>query len=240
MTTLRKHRFAFIVAGLLAALGAIAPLFLIAGCRTLQQTPQELQARETLRAMTRGGVLPGEDAVARIESEFPKTTAGALAKIVHARIKINAKDFAGAAALLDASVIRDYTVIPDYALSMKAVALEQANRHLEARAAYEQVARDYPNSLRAREALLQDARLFTQDGQAGAIPVALKQLAAKDDAAALLLTAKAFEQTGNSTAALAGYRRIYFFAPASAEASEAAGSITRLGSATTAASAQEA
>jgi len=157
--------------------------------------------------MTRGGVLPGEDAVARIESEFPKTTAGALAKIVHARIKINAKDFAGAAALLDASVIRDYTVIPDYALSMKASALEQANRHVEARAAYEQVARDYPNSLRAREALLQDARLFTQDGQAGAIPVALKQLAAKDDAAALLLTAKAFEQTGNSTAALAGYLR---------------------------------
>jgi len=240
MTTLRKHRFAFIVAGLCAAVGAIAPLFLIAGCRTLQQTPQELQARETLRAMTRGGVLPAEDAVARIESDFPKTTAGALAKIVHARIKINAKDFAGAAALLDASAIRDYTVIPDYALSMKAGALEQANRYLEARAAYEQVARDYPNSLRARDALLQDARLFTQDGQAGAISVALKQLAAKDDGAALLLTAKAFEQTGNSTAALAAYRRIYFFAPASAEAAEAATSITRLGSSTAPANAEEA
>ncbi len=240
MTTLRKHRFAFIVAGLIITVGAIVPLFLIAGCRTLQQTPQELQARETLRAMTRGGVLPAEDAVARIESDFPKTTAGALAKIVHARIKINAKDFAGAAALLDASVIRDYTVIPDYALSMKAGALEQANRHVEARAAYEQVARDYPNSLRARDALLQDARLFAQDGQAGAIPVVLKQLAAKDDAAALLLTAKAFEQTGNSTAALASYRRIYFFAPASAEAAEAAASITRLSSTTAPANAEEA
>src|SRR6266850_3117315 len=236
MTTLRKHRFAFIVAGLVAAAGAIAPLFLIAGCRTLQQTPHELQARETLRAMTRGGVLPAEDAVARIESDFPKTTAGALAKIVHARIKLNAKDFAGAAALLDAGTIRDYTVIGDYALSMRANALEQANRHVEARAAYEKVARDYPGSLRARDALLQDARLFMQDGQAAAIPVALKQLAARDDAAALLLTAKAYEQTGDSTRALAAYRRIYFFAPASAEASEAAGSITRLSSTLTAAS----
>ncbi len=240
MTTLRKHRFAFIVAGLVAAVGAIAPLFLIAGCRTLQQTPQELQARETLRVMTRGGVLPAEDAVTRIESDFPKTTAGALAKIAHARIKINAKDFAGAAALLDASVIRDYTVIPDYALSMKAGALEQANRHVEARAAYEQLVRDYPNSLRARDALLQDVRLFMQDGQAGPIPVELKQLAAKDDAAALLLTAKAYEQTGNSTASLAGYRRIYFFAPAAAEAAEAATSITRLGSSTAPANAEEA
>ena len=112
MITLRKHRFAFIVTGLIAAVGALAPLFLIAGCRTLQQTPPELQARETLRAMTRGNVLPAEDAVARIESDFPRTTAGALAKIVHARIKLEAKDFAGAASLLDSSAIRDYTVIP--------------------------------------------------------------------------------------------------------------------------------
>src|SRR5713101_5987993 len=174
MKTLRQHRFAFIVFVLIAVAGTIVPLFLICSCRTLQQTPQELQARETLRAMTRGGVLPGEDAVVRIEKDFPKTTAGALARIVHARIKLNAKDFAGAASLLDSSAIRDYTVIPDYALSMKAAALEQANRHAEARAAYERIVHDYPNSLRARDAMLQDARLFVQDGQAAAIPVALK------------------------------------------------------------------
>src|SRR5712691_5781500 len=126
MLTLRKHRLAFILLGLIAAAGALAPLFLIAGCRTLQQTPQELKARETLRAMTRGGVLPAEDEVVRIESDFPRTTAGALAKIVHARIKMNAKDFAGAASLLDSNTIRDYTVISDYALMMRAEALEQA------------------------------------------------------------------------------------------------------------------
>src|SRR5882724_5812259 len=162
MTTLRKHRFALIVLGLFAAVGIIAPLFLIAGCRTLQQTTPELQARETLRAMTRGGVLPAEDAVARIESDFPRTTAGALAKIVHARIKLNTKDFAGAAALLDSSTIRDYTVIGDYGLWLRADALEQANRRVEARAAYEQLARDYPNSLRARDALLHDAQIMMQ------------------------------------------------------------------------------
>jgi soluble lytic murein transglycosylase len=240
MTTLRKHRFAFIVAGLITAVVAIAPLFLIAGCRTLQQTPQELQARESLRAMTRGGVLPAEDALARIEADFSKTTAGALAKVVHARIKLNAKDFAGAATLLDSSVIRDYTVIPDYAQSMRAAALEQAGRHAEARTAYEQLARDYPNSLRARDAMLHDAQLFMQEGQAAAIPVALKQLSSKDDAAALLLAAKAYEQNGNSTSALASYRRIYFFAPASAEASEAATAITRLSSSTSPANAEEA
>src|SRR5258708_14467911 len=164
MTMLRKHRFAFIIAGLFITVGAIAPLFLIAGCRTLQQTPQEVKARETLRSMTRGGVLPAEDAVARIEADYPKTTAGAVAKIVHARIKLNAKDFAGAASLLDASAIRDYTVIGDYGLWLRADALAQANRRNEARAAFEQLTRDYPSSIRAREALLHDAQLFMQDG----------------------------------------------------------------------------
>src|SRR6185503_11793307 len=185
MKTLRKHRFAFIFVGLVAAVGAIAPLFLIAGCRTLQQTPQELQAREMLRTMTRGGVLPGEAAVARIESDFPKTTAGALAKIVHARIKLNAKDFAGAASLLDSNTIRDYTVIGDYAISMRAEALDQANRRVEARSAYEQLGRQYPTSLRARRAMLRVGEMLIQDGQAAAVPLALKQLTAKDEAGAL-------------------------------------------------------
>src|SRR6266403_3572677 len=124
MSSLRKHRLVLIFMSLSTIVAALTPLFLIAGCHTLQQTPQELKARETLRAMTRGGVRPAEDAVARIEKDFPKTTAGSLAKIVHARIRLNVKDFAGAASLRDSSAIAEYTVIGDYALWMKGNALE--------------------------------------------------------------------------------------------------------------------
>src|SRR3989442_10961056 len=116
MITFRKHRFVFIIMSLSIVVAALAPLFLIAGCHTLQQTPQELKARETLRAMTRGGGLPAEDAVARIESDFPKTTAGSLAKIIHARIKLNAKDFGGGGALLDLNAIYGYTGVGHYPL----------------------------------------------------------------------------------------------------------------------------
>src|SRR5436853_6451748 len=123
MITLQKHRFAFIIMSLSTIIAALAPLFLIASCRPLQQTPQELQARETLRAMTRGGVLPGEDAVARIEKDFPNTTAGALAKIVRARIRLKANDFASAAALLDTTAVRDYKSIGEYALWLRAGSL---------------------------------------------------------------------------------------------------------------------
>jgi soluble lytic murein transglycosylase len=239
MINIRKHRFAFVLLSLSTIVAAVAPLFLIAGCRALQQTPQELKARETLRSMTRGGVLPSEDAVARIESDFSKTTAGALAKIIHARIKLKANDYAGAAVLLDASVIRDYSAVPDYALWMRANALEQAGRRGEARAAYEKLAHDFPNSLRAREALLRAAQIQMQEGQTGAVSATLKSLAAKDDATALFWTAKSYEQT-DATRALAAYRRIYFFAPASAESADAAAGITRLGSSLAPANADEA
>ncbi len=240
MIDIRKHRFTFVFLSLSTIVAAVAPLFLIAGCHSLQQTPQELKARETLRSMTRGGVLPAEDAVVRIESDYSKTTAGALARLVHARIRLNVRDYAGAAGILDTSAIRDYSVIGDYGLWMRANALEQAGRRAEARSAYERLANDYPNSLRAREARLRVGQFQLQDGQAAVVTEILKPLAARDDAAALLLTAKAYEQTGDSTRALATYRRIYFFAPASAESADAAAAIARLASSLAAASAEEA
>jgi soluble lytic murein transglycosylase len=56
----------------------------------------------------------------------------------------------------------------------------------------------------------------------------------------LLLTAKAAEQTSDPTRALAAYRRLYFYAPASGESAEAATSISRLGSTLSPAGADEA
>ncbi len=240
MIILRQHRFALFLMSLSTIAAIVAPLFLITSCQSLQQTPRELQARETLRAMTRGGVLPGEDAVARIENDFPRTTAGSLAKIVHARIKLKNNDYAGAASLLDSRAFADYTTIPDYALWLRGNALEQLSRRVEARAAYEKLARDYPNSMRARDALLHVAEIQTQDGQLSAVPLTLKPLTTNDDPTALLLTAKGYEQTGDSTRALAAYRRIYFYAPAAVEAGDAIGAIARLNSSTVPANAEEA
>jgi tetratricopeptide (TPR) repeat protein len=114
------------------------------------------------------------------------------------------------AALLDGKPFHDYTVIGDYALWMRGNTLEFLNRNAEARAAYEQLAAQYPNSLRARDAILHVGQMEMNGGQAAPVPATLAKLVAKDDAAALLLTGKAQEQTGNPTGALASYRRLYF------------------------------
>src|SRR5215213_5610243 len=105
---LAKHRLLFIFAGVALIAIASLPYLMSASCRTRQQIPAEQKALETLRSMTRNDVLPDENVVAGIESQFPGTRTAALARILRARIKLNAKDFAGAAALLDSKIIGDH------------------------------------------------------------------------------------------------------------------------------------
>ena len=76
-----------IVIGVSVLIAASLSPLIIASCLTRQQTPADIKALESLRAMTRGGVLPSEDVVAKIESDFPKTKAAGLARLVRARIK---------------------------------------------------------------------------------------------------------------------------------------------------------
>ena len=235
-----KHRLLFVFVGVILVGVASLPFLMSASCLTRPQTAGEQKALDSLRSMTRNDVLPSEDVVAGIENQFPNTKAAALARVLRARIKLTARDFPGAASLLDAKVIGEQTSIADYALFMRASAFEQAGRTQEARAVYQQLMQQHPASLRAREGALRAADLMMKSGDAAAVPLLLKDLAQADDAAALLTTAKAAEQTSDQTRALATYRRLYFFAPASTESADAATAITRLGSTTSPATTEEA
>jgi soluble lytic murein transglycosylase len=236
---LRKRRWLLIIVGLAIIVGASLPPFMSASCFTRQQTSAELRALENLRTMTRNGVLPAEDVVTRIENDYPRTRAAGLARLLRARIKLSNKDYAGAATLLDTGVIRDHTELGDYGLFMRGDALEQAGKRPEARLVFEKLDNDYPSSIRAGNAKVRAANLALQLGEAPKAIASVSDLAAKDDAGALLLTAKAYEQQGDSTNAVKSYRRIYFYAPVSAESTVAATAMTRLGSSTAPGNAQE-
>jgi peptidoglycan lytic transglycosylase len=237
---LARHRLLIIFIAIALVGLASLPFLMSASCLTRQQLPAEQKALDTLRSMTRNDVLPSEDAVAAIENQFPRTKAAALARLVRARIKANGRDYAGAATLLDTKLIQEHTSLADHALFLRADALQQAGRDAEARALYQEIIQTYPTSLRARDAALRAAELLTRSGQTAAVPLLLRDLSQKDDAAALLATAKAYEQTSDNTRALASYRRLYFFAPESSESADATTAITRLGSTVSPASAEEA
>ena len=235
-----KHRLLFVFVGVALLAAASLPFLMSASCLTRPQTLGEQKALDSLRNMTRNDVLPAEDAVAAIENQFPRTKAAALARVLRARIKMNARDFAGAASMLDSRMISEHTSVADYALSMRASALEQAGKTQEARAVYQELMQQFPSSLRARDAALKSAELLMKAGDTAAVPLLLKDLIQANDPGALLAAAKAYEQTSDSNRALASYRRLYFFAPDSAESAEAATAITRLSSTTSPASVEEA
>ena len=120
-------------------------VFLTVGC-SAQQT--EEQALQSLREMTRGGQLPPEDFVAGIESRFAGKRTGALAKLLHARIRFDAGDFAGAAAMLNTDVFRKKTGVADHALWLRGKALQSAGNHAEALNVFAELIRDFPDSTR--------------------------------------------------------------------------------------------
>lgn len=199
----------------------------------------EEQALRSLREMTKDGKLPPESAVAAIESRFAGKRAGVLARLLHARIKFENKDNAGAAALLASDVFEKQTKVGDYALWLRGRALQLAGRDTEAMDVFSSLWAVHPDSLRVRDAKLLWANSAMMTGSAKDVPPQLRELAERLDPAALLATAKAYELLGNQPNAIAFYRRTYFYGAGGGEAKEAEAKLTAFGSVLTPSSAEE-
>lgn len=203
----------------------LVSVILTVGC-SAQQT--EEQALASLRQMTANGKLPPESAVADIESRFANKRTGALAKLLHARIRFEQNDFAGAAAILNSDVFKKRTKVADQALWLRGRSLQSAGNHAEALNVLSELIREYPDSIRVRDAKLLWATSAIVAGRAVEVPPMLVELSEKNDGDALLLTAKAYEAQGSQAETLRYFRRTYFFAAGSAAAKEAETRLTAL------------
>ena len=203
----------------------LVPLLFTVGC-SAQQT--EEQALQSLREMTRDGKLPPENLVADIESRFAGKRTGALAKLLHARIRFENNDFAGTAAILNSDVFQKKTKVADHALWLRGKALQSAGNHAEAMNVFANLLHDYPDSIRVRDTKLLWATSAIAAGRAVEVPGFLVDLSEKNDADALLLTAKAYESQGSQADAIKYYRRTYFFAAGTSAATEAETKLTLL------------
>jgi soluble lytic murein transglycosylase len=208
-------------------------VLLTTSCTALTPQQSDEQALKVLREMTSDGKLPPESVVLQIENTFSRSRTGALAKLLRAWIHFENKDFEGAAAILDSDVFRSKTNVADYALWLRGKSLEQASRHTEAMSIFAELSKNFPNSLRIRQANLLWAGSALQSGQTAQVPNFLNGLIDKNDADALLLTAKSFEQQGNQTEAINFYRKVYFYGAGTEASKEAETKLTSLGHALT-------
>jgi len=176
-------------------------------CSAVVSQMSEEQAAQLLRVLTKDGKLPPETAVLDIENRFSNTKTGALAKLLRARIRFETNDFGGAAQILASNVFREKMALPDYALWLRGKSLQNAGNHAEAMNAFAELARDFPNSLRVSESKLLWAMSAMQSGQAAQVPIFFQDA---NDADALLLVARSYEQQLNEPQATNFYRRAYF------------------------------
>lgn len=234
---LRIGSILFLTTLLICAAFFFVPL--MSSCSALVTQMSEEQAAQLLRALTKDGKLPPESAVLDIENRFSKTKTGALAKLLRARIRFEANDFANVASILDSPVFREKTSVADYALWQRGKALQNAGNHQSAMNVFGELVRDFPDSLRARESKLLWATSATASGQADKVPAFLQELNDKKDADALLLTAKSYEQQANQAQTISFYRQTYFNGAGTNAGKEAEAKLTILQQSLTAQNAEE-
>ncbi len=212
--TLLIHPFARTAAFLVAIL-------ILLNCSCSGQQTEE-QALESLRQMTKDGKLPPESAVAAIESRFAGKRTGALAKLLRARVRLEANnDPAGAAEILDSDVFAKQTKLADYAHWLRGRALRTEGKHGEAMTELAKVWTQSPDSLRALDAKVLWAESAIASGAADKVVAELSDLISKRNPRALFAAASASEAAGDQGAAISYYRKTYFFGAGTDEARQA-------------------
>jgi soluble lytic murein transglycosylase len=202
--------------------------------------PTEEQVLANLRQTTRDGRTPTESYLLDIESRFAGRRAGLLARLLHAKIKFDNRDFTGAAALLNTDGFRTRTKVADHALWLRGRALQESGNHTEAVNVFGRLVADHPDSIRAVDAVLESAESAIVSGRASAVESSLRGLADSKHGMANVLIARAFESQGNQTEAIRYYRRAFFYGAGSDAAKEAEAKLVALSQPLTPQSAEEA
>lgn len=175
------------------------------------QPPAEV-ALGSLREMSARGSLPPESVAADVEARYPGTKTGALARLLRAHIRLQSGDAGGAAALLESDQFAKLTSLGDYALWLRGKALTEAGRENEAQDVFASLVRNYPESIRVRDAKLLWARSLLKNGGAAKVPALLEDLSAANDGEAVILAADAYDKAGDTDNAVRYLRKAYFYA----------------------------
>jgi soluble lytic murein transglycosylase len=229
MSKLQKfplNRYSFFTIFIFACGLLLIPL--TTSCSAAVREMTEDDALKAIRQLTKDGKLPPESAVLEIENRYSKTLTGALAKLLRARIRFENNDYDGAAQILNSDVFREKTKLGDYALWLRGRALQQTGKHAEAMNVFSALIRDFPNSVRTKDARLLWVNSAMSAGQSAQIPGFLKEMTDRNQPDALLLAAKSYEAQGNQANAVNFYRKVYFFGAGTDAAKEAETKLTSL------------
>jgi TolA-binding protein len=226
-----RVRGVFFIGALVVVVGAS-----IALAFGIQTTAGQGGKRALLKA---AAASANESELQRIESTSPGTEEAGLAHFMRGYLRLQARDYNAAVALFADPSIARLTALGDYAIYYKAQAMIGSSRLEEGEREFARVAQAYPNSILADQAKRQAGSSAMTRGAYDQALAYLEPVAAQDDAKALLQMADALEKLSRNDEAATALRRIYFYAPQSAEVTAVPQRVTALGSSIGASTAAE-
>ncbi|MEP7338938.1 MAG: transglycosylase SLT domain-containing protein [Acidobacteriota bacterium] len=201
----------------------------------LEMPVERASAQGRATAQLRSAVTANSDSeLQKVESAFAGTETAALARLLRGYLRLQAKDYATAANILNDPNIARLTSLGDYAAYYRGQALQEAGRGDEAEREFRRLAQTYPTSLLARPAALQSAGSALARGNYQIAIDGVTDLVAKNDGTALKLRADGLEKLGRTNEAILTLRKLYFDAPQSAEAEKVGQRLAELGGSTAA------
>lgn len=173
---------------------------------------------------------PTAQELINLEQKFPKSRTASLSRFLRAYIHYTNKDFINSSQLFDEDIIKQETLIGDYALYFQANSYREIAEYNKAKAAFLKLAENYPDSQFAQEAetAAGEVTLNQLNDPKAAIKL-LSRLADQKNGTALLITAQAYEKLSQIEQATNTYRKIYYEAPQSNESQLALTRLTDLG-----------
>jgi soluble lytic murein transglycosylase len=201
----------------------------------LDMPGEHASAQGRATAQLRTAVAANSDSeLQKVESAFAGTETAAMARLLRGYLRLQAKDYATAASILNDPNIARLTSLGDYAAYYRGQALQEAGRGDDAEHEFRRLAQTYPTSLLARPAALQSAGSALARGNYQIAIDGVTDLVAKNDGTALKLRADGLEKLGRTNEAILTLRKLYFDAPQSAEAEKVGQRLAELGGSTAA------
>ncbi|MGH9827411.1 MAG: tetratricopeptide repeat protein, partial [Blastocatellia bacterium] len=177
---------------------------------------------QELRALvTAASGKPAEQDLIRIESKYSGGRAASLARFLIGYLHYSGQDYSAAISSLDPARASSDLAIKDYVLYYRAQSEAAASQGAGALKDYRALASNYTNSLMVHDAKVGVLRSELALGDTGAVLRDAASLVEAKNPDAMVLSAQALEQTGKQAEAVALYRKVYFFHPASSASATA-------------------
>lgn len=217
--SLRPHLARLAILALVLAAVSFSPPF----------QADEKRAEAELRALMSRSSSVSDAALLALEKKYPETTAAGLALFLRGYRKYRAGQYGEAAALLTHPLIARKTKLADHALMYAAQSWAEARRLAEAEKLFVRLWQQYPNSIHARPALDQAARLAMERNDWRMAISYLDPVASAGDVGALLIQARCSEKLGEVRKAITLYERVHFDLPPTKESPMARDRLRALG-----------